>query len=249
MSETKDEGIRLQKVLSAAGVASRRNAEIWIDEGRIEVNGEIVMEQGRRVDPERDVIRVDGKRLPPPRRHAYYVLNKPAGVVCTMDDEEGRASIAHYTTTPSLKRLALRHVGRLDTATSGLLLLSNDGEFINRVTHPRYELPKTYVAEVAGEVDKKLADRLKKGIMLDDGPVKADRVKVGQTTGDKTIVTVALHSGRNHIVRRMFERVGHPVQKLTRVAIGPLRMGQLKVGEVRELTRDELGALMDALNL
>ena len=130
-----------------------------------------------------------------------------------------------------------------------MLFLSNDGDFINRVTHPSYELQKTYVAEVSGVVDKKLADRLKKGIMLDDGPIKADRVKVGATSGNKTMVTIVLHSGRNHIVRRIFEAVGHPVRALTRVQIGPVKMGQLKVGEMRELTSDELGALLDAVKL
>lgn len=245
------EGVRLQKVLAQAGVTSRRNAEIMIDEGRVEVNGEIVMEQGRRVDPERDQIRVDGRRLPPPRRHAYYLFNKPRGVVSTMDDDiEHRGTIAHYTTqTPALKKLALRHVGRLDADTAGMILLSNDGDFIQRMTHPKYELPKTYVAEVEGEVDRKVADRLKKGVVLEDGPAKADRVKVGQSTGAKTLVTITLHSGRNHIVRRMFDAVGHPVRKLTRVQIGPVRMGTLKVGEMRELTRDELGALLDSVKL
>jgi len=241
------QGVRLQKVLAQAGVASRRFAEELIDEGRVEVNGEPVLEQGRRVDPERDVIRVDGKRLPPPRRHAYYVLNKPRGVVCTMSDDEGRACIADYTRR--LSKLALRHVGRLDTDTEGMLLLSNDGDFIQRMTHPRYELPKTYVAEVSGEVDRKLADRLKKGVVLEDGPIKVDRMKVGASTGNKTMVTIVLHSGRNRIVRRLFEHVGHPVRSLNRVQIGPVRMGQLRPGELRELTRDELGALMDAVKL
>lgn len=249
MSAEAAEGVRLQKVLAQAGVASRRNAEIFIDEGRVEVNGEVVLEQGRRVDPEKDAIRVDGKRIPPPRRHAYYMFNKPRGVVSTMDDDQDRASIAHYTTVGHLRKLALRHVGRLDTDTEGMLLLSNDGDFINRVTHPSYELPKTYVAEVSGVVDRRVADRLKKGLVLDDGPIKADRVKVGQSSGNKTMVTITLHSGRNKIVRRMFDAVGHPVRALTRVQIGPVRMGQLKVGELRELTRDELGALLDAVKL
>ena len=247
MSPELHDGVRLQKVLSQAGVASRRNAEIMIDEGRVEVNGELVTEQGRRVDPDRDAIRVDGRRIPPPRRHAYYVMNKPRGIVCTMSDDEGRACIADYL--GRLSKLALYHVGRLDTDTEGMLFLSNDGDFINRVTHPSYELQKTYVAEVSGVVDKKLADRLKKGIMLDDGPIKADRVKVGATSGNKTMVTIVLHSGRNHIVRRIFEAVGHPVRALTRVQIGPVKMGQLKVGEMRELTSDELGALLDAVKL
>lgn len=246
-ANTDQEGIRLQKVLSQAGVASRRNAEIMIDEGRIEVNGRVVTEQGRRVDPARDVIRVDGVRLPPPRRHAYYVFNKPRGVVCTMSDDEGRPCIADY-----LKRhakLRLYHVGRLDTDSEGMLLLTNDGDFTQRMTHPSYELPKTYVVEVSGQVDRKIADRLKKGITLEDGPIRADRVKVGATTGNRTMVTVVLHSGRNRIVRRMFEHVGHPVRSLARVQIGPVRLGQLRPGELRELTRDELGALLDAVKL
>ena len=247
MSETDAEGVRMQKVLSAAGVASRRNAEIMIDEGRIEVNGQIVTEQGRRVDPERDVIRVDGARIPPPRRHVYVVMNKPRGVVCTMDDPEGRRTVADLL--GKYRKDKLYHVGRLDTDTEGMLLLTNDGDFTQRMTHPSYELQKTYVVEVEGMVDAKAANRLKKGVTLDDGPIKPDRLKVGQTASDRTMVTVVLHSGRNRIVRRMFEAVGHPVRQLSRIAVGPVRMGQLKVGEIRELTRDELGQLMDAVKL
>ena len=248
MTSADAEGIRLQKVLAQAGVTSRRNAELMIDEGRVEVNGEVVMEQGRRVDPDRDAIRVDGKRIPPPRRHAYYVFNKPRGVVSTMDDDQDRASIAHYTTVPNLRKLALRHVGRLDTDTEGMLFLSNDGDFINRVTHPSYELQKTYVAEVSGMVDKKLADRLKKGIMLDDGPIKADRVKVGATSGNKTMVTIVRTRAATTSCAASSRRWGI-LRALTRVQIGPVKMGQLKVGEMRELTSDELGALLDAVKL
>ncbi len=247
MSDELPGGVRLQKVLSQAGVASRRNAEIMIDEGRVEVNGELVTEQGRRVDPDRDAIRVDGHRIPPPRRHAYYVMNKPRGVVCTMSDDEGRTCIADYL--GRLSKLALYHVGRLDTDTEGMLLLTNDGEFAQAMMHPSHELQKTYVAEVSGLVDKKLADRLKKGIVLDDGPIKADRVKVGASSGNKTMVTLVLHSGRNRIVRRIFEHVGHPVRSLARTQIGPVRMGQLKIGEIRELTQAELGSLLDAVKL
>lgn len=247
MSDTAAEGVRLQKVLSQAGVASRRNAEIMIDERRVEVNGSLVTEQGRRVDPATDVIRVDGVRLPPPRRHAYYAFNKPRGVVCTMSDDEGRPCITDYLKRHS--KLRLYHVGRLDTETEGLLLLTNDGDFAQRLTHPSFELPKTYVVEVSGHVDRKVADRLKKGIMLEDGPIRADRVKVGPTSANRTMVTVVLHSGRNRIVRRMFEHLGHPVRALARVQVGPVRLGQLRPGELRELTRDELGALLDAVKL
>ncbi len=241
------DGVRLQKVLSQAGIASRRNAEIMIDEGRIEVNGEIVTEQGRRVHVESDVIRVDGARIPPPRRHVYAVFNKPRGVVCTMDDPEGRECVADYL--HGFGKTRLYHVGRLDTDTEGMLLLTNDGDFANRMMHPSYELPKTYVAEVMGVVERRTTERLKKGVTLDDGPIKADRVKVTAFTSDRSMVTVVLHSGRNQIVRRMFEAVGHPVRSLSRIQIGPVRMGQLRVGDVRELTRDELGALLDAVKL
>lgn len=244
MSEA--EGIRLQKVLSQAGVASRRNAEIMIDEGRVEVNGDIVTVQGRRVDPDRDVIRVDGQRIPPPRRHAYLVFNKPRGVVSTMDDPEGRRTIADYLVG---RKERLFHVGRLDTDTEGMLLLTNDGDFAQRMTHPRYELPKTYVAEVEGILEIKTAKRMQKGLTLDDGPVKPDSVRVGQSLKDRTMVTVVLHEGRNRIVRRMFDAVGHPVRRLARTQIGPVRMGQLKPGHLRELTRDELGSLLDAVKM
>lgn len=247
MSEESTEGVRLQKVLAQAGVASRRNAELMIEDGRVEVNGEPVLEQGRRVDPERDVIRVDGHRIPPPRRHAYFVFNKPRGVVSTMADDEGRACIADYLGRHA--KLRLYHVGRLDTDTEGMLLLTNDGDFAQRMMHPSYELTKTYVAEVSGLVDKKLADRLKKGVVLEDGPIKCDRVKVGGSSGNKTMVTLVIHSGRNRIVRRLFEHVGHPVRSLARTQIGPVRMGQLRAGELRELTQDELGSLMDAVKL
>lgn len=241
-----DEGIRLQKVLAQAGIASRRTAEIMIDEGRVEVNGRVVERQGRRVDPERDVIRVDGARIPPPRRHAYLVMNKPRGVVSTMEDPEGRPTIADHLKG---RKERLFHVGRLDTDTEGMLLLTNDGDFAQRMMHPSYELPKTYVVEVEGTVDAKTVGRLRRGVTLDDGPIAPDRIKLGDTAGGRSMVTVVLHSGRNRVVRRMFEAVGHPVRRLSRVRIGPVRMGQLKPGETRELTRDEFGALLDAVQL
>lgn len=244
---TEPEGVRLQKVLSQAGVASRRRAEMLVDEGRVEVNGEVVREQGRRVNPDTDTIRVDGSRIPPPRRHVYLVLNKPRGVVSTMDDPEGRPTVADYLGRHTKDRLY--HVGRLDTDTEGMLLLTNDGDFAQRMMHPRYELQKTYVAEVTGLVENKTLTWLTKGVRLEDGWVNPDKVKVGQRGADRTMVTVVVHEGRNRIVRRMFDAVGHPVRKLARIQIGPVRMGRLAPGETRELTRDELGQLLDAVGL
>ena len=241
------EGIRLQKVLSQAGVAARGAAEERIEEGRVEVNGELVTEQGRRVDPSRDRIRVDGQRIPPPRTHRYLVFNKPRGVVSTMDDPEGRRTIRDY-----LGRFAgegLFHVGRLDTDTSGLLLLTNDGEFAQRLMHPSYEVPKTYLAEVAGLVDAATLRRLRRGVTLEDGPVKPDRIQVLQQSASRSQVRIILHEGRNRIVRRLFDAVGHPVLRLSRTAIGPVRLGGLAQGELRDLTGEELGALFDLSGL
>ena len=240
------EGIRLQKVLASAGIASRRASEILIEEGRVEVNGKIVTEQGMRVDPETDHIRVDGSRIPPPRHHIYLVLNKPRGVVSTMDDPEGRPTLTEFL--PRSKE-RLFHVGRLDTDTEGLIVLTNDGEFANRLAHPRYEVSKTYFVQVAGVMDNKTIRRLEKGVRLDDGPVKPDKVKLVSRGQDKTLLEVSLHEGRNRIVRRMMDTVGHPVDRLSRTAIGPIRLGSLPVGETREVTRDELGALLDAVGM
>jgi 23S rRNA pseudouridine2605 synthase len=234
-------GVRLQKVLAAAGVASRRACEIMISEGRVEVNGRLVLEQGTRVDPDRDVIRVDGSRIPPPRRHQYLVLNKPRGVVSTMADPSGRRTLAEFLTG----RERLFHVGRLDTDSEGLLLLTNDGEFAHRLAHPSYEVPKTYLAEVAGVVNQATLRRLRAGISLDDGPVRPSSVTLVSTGTDRSLIKITLHEGRNHIVRRTMEAVGHPVRRLSRTGIGPVRLGSLKVGELRDLTRDELGGLLD----
>lgn len=243
MSE--ETGVRLQKVLAAAGIASRRASEILISEGRVEVNGKVVSEQGLRIDPERDVVRVDGSRIPPPRRHIYVVFNKPRGVVSTMDDPEGRPTLAEYLVG---RKERLFHVGRLDTDTEGLLILTNDGDFAHRLAHPSYEVSKTYLAEVSGVVERPTIARLRKGIMLDDGPLKPDAVKVVSTSGDRSLVQITLHEGRNRVVRRTMEAIGHPVRRLSRTAIGPVRLGTLKVGTLRDLTREELGGLLDLLS-
>ncbi|HEX5336361.1 MAG TPA: pseudouridine synthase [Propionicimonas sp.] len=241
------EGIRLQKVLAQAGVASRRAAEDLIFRRRVEVNGEVVTEQGRRVDPVNDVIRVDGKRIPPQAAHLYVVLNKPRGVVSTMEDPHGRPALAEIVRTFTPERLF--HVGRLDAETEGLLILTNDGDFSQRMMHPSFEVPKVYVAEIDGVITEASLKNLRKGIELDDGPVKPDKVELLQRGADRSLVRVTLHEGRNRIVRRMFDEIGQPVRQLSRIAIGPVRLGELKPGSLRELTREELGALLDLVQL
>ena len=243
MKQEPSDGVRLQKALAQAGVASRRASEELIAAGRVEVNGKVVTEQGMRVDPERDTIRVDGSRIPPPRRHLYLVLNKPRGVVSTMDDPDGRPTLEQYVP----RRQRLFHVGRLDTDTEGLLILTNDGDFANKLAHPSHEVPKTYLVEVEGLLDNKTLRRLEKGLTLEDGPIKPDKVKLVTRAESRSMVQITLHFGRNRIVRRMFDSVGHPVRRLSRISIGPVRLGQLAVGETRELTREELGALLDVV--
>jgi 23S rRNA pseudouridine2605 synthase len=237
-------GQRLQKVLAAAGVASRRAAEQMIAEGRVEVNGRLVLEQGLRIDPNTDVVRVDGSRIPPPRRHVYLVLNKPRGVVTTLDDPEGRRDLSEFLAD---RRERLFHVGRLDTDTEGLLILTNDGDFGHRLAHPSFEVPKTYLAEVSGAVSAPTVNRLRTGVRLEDGPVRPSAVKVVTATNDRSLVRLTLTEGRNRIVRRTMEAVGHPVRRLSRIGIGPVRLGNLAVGTSRDLTREELGALLDLI--
>jgi 23S rRNA pseudouridine2605 synthase len=237
-----DSRVRLQKVLAAAGIASRRASEALINEGRVEVNGRLVTEQGVRVDPERDVIRVDGSRIPPPRRHIYLVFNKPRGVVSTMEDPEGRPTVADYL---SARKERLFHVGRLDTDTEGLLILTNDGDFAHRLAHPSFEVPKTYLAEVSGVVTPATLKKLRAGVTLEDGPLVPSAVKLVSTARERSMVKITLHEGRNRVVRRTMESVGHPVRRLSRTGIGPVRLGTLQIGALRDLTREELGGLLD----
>jgi 23S rRNA pseudouridine2605 synthase len=245
--ETDDEGlIRLQKLLAQSGVASRRKCEELMLAGEVEVDGEIVTRLGTKVDPRTAVIRVSGKRLPPISDHVYLVLNKPRGVVSTMSDPEGRRNLSDVVADRPER---LFHVGRLDTDTSGLLLLTNDGNFAQRIAHPSYEVDKTYVAEVEGEVSKDLVQTLLDGVTLDDGPVTVSRAKIIAKAKDKSIVELVIHEGRNRIVRRLLDQVGHPVRKLTRTQLGPVRLGSLPPGELRDLTLDELGELLEAAQL
>lgn len=235
--------IRLQKFLAQSGVASRRRCEDLMSAGRVEVNGAIVTQMGSRVDPLRDVVRVDGKRLPPPSEHVYLVLNKPRGVVSSMADERGRPDLSGIV---AHREERVFHVGRLDTDTSGLLVLTNDGEFAQRLAHPSFEITKTYVALVEGTVKDSLGDRLRAGIELEDGPARVDRFVVKDRSRGASLVELDIHMGRNRIVRRLLAEVGHPVKELTRTQFGPIHLGGLRPGVMRELSRDELGALFDS---
>ncbi len=249
---TDDEGlVRLQKLLAMSGVASRRKCEELMLAGEVEVDGEVVTRLGTKVDPTRAVIRVEGRRLPPVSPHVYLVLNKPRGVVSTMSDPEGRRCLGDVVAERPER---LFHVGRLDTDTSGLLLLTNDGDFAQRMAHPSYEVDKTYVAEVEGEVFPRTLKQLKEGVDLDDGPVAVSSVKVvagrhGRNHPGRTVVELVIHEGRNRIVRRLLAHVGHPVLQLTRTRIGPVQLGRLGSGELRDLGHDELGLLLDSAQL
>ncbi|WP_373456453.1 pseudouridine synthase [Corynebacterium sp. 70RC1] len=243
------EGVRLQKVLAQAGVASRRHAEILIDAGRVEVNGKIVMEQGVRVYPDRDIIRVDGVRININEELQYFVLNKPRGLHSTMSDEFGRANIGDIVGEKVAAGQRLFHVGRLDADTEGLLLLTNDGELANRLMHPRYEVSKTYLATVLGEADRELIRTLRNGIELDDGPAKADYVQIVDVYQGKSILRVELHEGRKHIVRRMLKAAGYPVQRLVRTKLHTIQLGEQTPGTIRALNRNELASLYKAVDL
>ncbi|CAH0183849.1 pseudouridine synthase [Microbacterium foliorum] len=235
------EGVRLQKVLAAAGVASRRVVEQYIVEGRIKVNGATVTELGRRIDPETDLVDVDGTAVQLDVSKRYVILNKPTGVVSSMRDESGRPDLRRFTDDYEER---LYNVGRLDAETSGLLVLTNDGELAHVLAHPSFGVTKVYIAKVDGAVTAQTISRLTKGIDLDDGFIAADKARLLDTSRGSSLVELTLHSGRNRIVRRMLAAVGHPVTELVRRQFGPLHLGTLPVGKSRELTKIELGALL-----
>jgi 23S rRNA pseudouridine2605 synthase len=232
---------RLQKVMAQAGVASRRASEDLIRQGRVCVNGDRVMEPGLSVDPSRDRITVDGKIIAT-ERHVYYLLHKPVGYLSTAKDEHGRRTV--LSLVPTSPRIY--PVGRLDYDTSGLLLLTNDGDLAYAMTHPKFLVPRVYVATLVGEVGTDIVSRLLSAVELDDGPARADRVVVLRRSAPARL-EVELHEGRNRVVRRMFEAIGHPVQSLLRQSFGPLRLGKLAPGQWRTLTADELKALRQLL--
>lgn len=243
------DGMRLQKVLAQAGVASRRGAEEMIAAGRVEVDGEIVTEQGLRVDPDTAVIRVDGARVIVDESLQYLALNKPKGWQSTMADDQGRPCVGDIVAERVMSGQRLFHVGRLDADTEGLLLLTNDGELAHRLMHPSYEVPKTYLASVRGEVPRTIGRRLRSGVELEDGPVSVDSFSILAVHEGQSQVRITLHEGRNRIVRRLMEEVGFPVTTLVRTHVGVVALGEQRPGSLRVLGSDEIGALYKAVGL
>ncbi|HIW96296.1 MAG TPA: rRNA pseudouridine synthase [Candidatus Corynebacterium gallistercoris] len=243
------EKVRLQKVLAAAGVASRRMSEKLIAAGRVEVNGQVVQQMGLRIDPSVDVVRVDGQRIQVNEEMVYFALNKPQGVHSTMSDDLGRPCVGDLIGTRLKEGQGLFHVGRLDAATEGLLLLTNDGELANRLMHPRYEVSKTYMATVLGEAKRDLIKTLKDGVDLDDGIARADQVQIVDVWQGKSLLKIELHEGRKHIVRRMLKEAGFPVQQLVRTKVHTVQLGEQRPGTIRALNQSELQALYKAVGL
>ncbi len=241
-----DTGIRLQKVMASAGVGSRRACEELIAQGRVSIDGETVREQGRRVDPETAVIRVDDMRITTSSDSVHLALNKPRGMVTAMTDPEGRPTVGDLVEG---RKERLFHVGRLDADTEGLLLLTNDGELAHRLTHPSYRVPKTYLAEVIGPVARDVGRQLREGVQLEDGIARVDTFKLVDSHANRVLLELVLHEGRKHIVRRMLEAVGHPVQQLVRTQVGPVHLGDQRAGKLRALSSQEIGGLYALVGL
>jgi 23S rRNA pseudouridine2605 synthase len=239
---------RLQKILARAGLASRREAERWIVEGRITVNGTVVRKLGSQADPAKDSIKVDGKRVKPSAAPLYYAFHKPPGIITTLNDPEHRPDL-----TPFLVRLGEKRrvfpVGRLDYNTTGLLLLTNDGELALRLAHPRFGVKKLYHAKLSACPTEEALIHLRKGIRLDDGVTAPARVRVIEKLKKNAWVEIEVHEGRKREVRRMFEVLGYFVEKLIRVRVGPISLGALAPGELRPLTQSEIHSLKRAVGI
>jgi 23S rRNA pseudouridine2605 synthase len=254
------EGVRLQKVLAAAGIGSRRKCEELIDEGRVTVDGKRVREQGMRVDPDKAVITVDGDRIVTKKDMVYLALHKPRGVVSAMSDDPNagdvkagrppvRETIADLVADRLDRGERLFHVGRLDLDSEGLLLLTNDGELGHRLSHPSYKVPKVYMVEVLGPVGKDILRAMRKGVELDDGRAKVDEVRVLDAAGNRVLLEITIHEGRNRIIRRMMDQLERPASRLVRLSMGGVQLGTLRAGRVRHLTRVEISALHKLVDL
>ena len=238
-----DTAERLQKVLASAGVGSRRACEDLIFRRRVTVNGRVA-KLGDKVDPATAEIHVDGQRVITNTKLVYLAMNKPRGVVSSMDDEKGRNELAEFLGTFEQR---LFHVGRLDADSEGLLLLTNDGGLAHKLMHPSYGVAKTYLTEVAGPLPRSVGRVLLQGVELEDGPAKVDAFRLVDTLGKTAQVEITLREGRKHIVRRMMDAVGHPVSRLIRTAVGPIRLGDMRPGGFRHLSNAEVAALFKSV--
>ena len=236
-------GIRLQKVLASSGIGSRRACEELIAAGRVAVNGRVVREMGTRIDPAVDQVAVDGIPVPVVPDLVYLALNKPRGVLSAMHDDQGRPCVGDYVAD---REQRVFHVGRLDADSEGLLLLTNDGALAHRLSHPSFGVPKTYLVQIDGRPPRRLPQNLRSGVELDDGPARADAARIVGGTESATQIEVVIHDGRNRVVRRMFDALGHPVRRLVRTSIGPLPLGELRPGRVRHLSQPEVRSLYKA---
>ena len=242
MDKQNQELIRLQKYLADQGVASRRGAEQLIADGAVRVNGRVITEMGVKIDPERDRVKVHGEDLGGKQRLRYILLNKPAGYICSVQDERGRRTVMELI--PEVKE-RVYPVGRLDYNTSGLLLLTNDGSLTHKLLHPSHEIEKTYLAEVEGQLPGGAVDKLRRGVRLSDGMTAPAQVRIVRRRENSTLVELRIHEGRNRQVRRMMDAVGHPVQHLKRIGEGFLNLQGLALGEWRELSADEVRRLQE----
>lgn len=241
--------VRLQKILAQAGIASRRASEDLIARGRVEVNGKIRREMGVKVDPATAVIRVDGTRIVLDDKMVYLALNKPRGYHTTMSDDMGRRCVGDLVADRVDAGQRLFHVGRLDADTEGLLLVTNDGELSHRLMHPSFEVSKTYMATVTGVVSRTTGKELRDGVELEDGPAKVDQFSIVDVHEGRSLVKVVLHEGRKHIVRRLLEEVGHPVESLVRTRFGAVALGDQRAGSFRKLGHKEISELYGAVGL
>lgn len=235
---------RLQKVLAEAGVASRRKAEEMILDGRVMVDGKVIRTLGTKVDPEKSEVIVDGEAINVKKTKIYLALNKPRGILSTLSDPENRPHLGDLLRDRSER---LFHVGRLDKDSEGLLLLTNDGDLAHRATHPSFSLPKNYLLEIKGVVSKEVADSFRSGIELEDGMAKVDKLTVLQGQPGRTLFDVVIHDGRNQILRRMAAAAGLTIERLIRIGMGPVKLGELTPGKWREIKGAELLSLQNAL--
>lgn len=239
---------RLQKILARAGLASRREAERWIVEGRVSVNGTVVSKLGSQADPARDSIKVDGKRIRPAAAPLYFAFHKPPGVITTLNDPQKRPDLTQFIEKLGRKQRVFP-VGRLDFNSAGLLLLTNDGELARRLTHPRFGVKKVYRVKLSDCPTEEAFALLRKGMRLEDGVTAPARARVVERLKKNAWVEIELHEGRNREVRRIFEALGYFVEKLIRVRVGPISLGFLRPGEIRPLSQIEVAALKAAVGL